>query len=189
MTEPSSLPQDAQPRRPDTSDPRRSRKRAVKVLFAADLRGEDPRVTLDRVTVDAEAVALLDEIDLDDLELEDEDRVAAQSMLSRLGGPRKLDGYAHALVTGVAEHRTELDALITEHAKGWRLERMPAVDRNLLRLALYELLHQDVRPAIVIDEAVEIAKELSSDEAPRFVNGVLEAVRRAGVAKAADPAG
>ena len=189
MNETSPLSQDDSPRRPDTSDPRRSRKRAVKVLFAADLRGEDPRVTLDRILVDAEAVALLDEIDLDDLVLEPEDREAAQSMLARLGGPRRMDGYAQQLVVGVAEHREELDELIKVHAKGWRLERMPAVDRNLLRLSMYELLHEDVKAAIVIDEAVEIAKELSSDEAPRFVNGVLEAVRRAGVQKAADTAG
>ncbi len=167
-------------RRPDTSDPRRSRKRALKVLFAADLRREDPRVTLDRMLVDAEAVALLDEVDLDDLDLEAGDREQAQALLDRKGGPRRMDGYAQHLVGAVGAARHELDAQIAQHARGWRVERMPVVDRNILRLAIHELLHEDVKPAIVIDEAVELAKELSSDDAPRFVNGVLEAIRRKG---------
>lgn len=169
---------DPQPRRPDTSDPRRSRQRALKVLFSADLRGEDPRVTLDRVMVDPEAMALLDEVDLDDLDLNAEDRVAAQVLLARPGASRRLDGYAQRLVAGVAEHLEEIDHMIREHAKGWRLERMPLVDRNVLRLSIHEMLYEGVKAAIVIDQAVEIARELSSDEAPRFVNGVLEAVRR-----------
>ncbi len=175
-TPPSHEPADV--RRPDTTDPRRSRLRALKVLFAADLRDEDPRIALDRVLSDPEAMALLDEVDLDDLDLDDEDREQAASLLLRPGGPRRIDGYARRLVDGVAEHRHDLDGRIRDHARGWRLERMPLVDRNVLRMAVYELLHEDVRPAIVIDEAVEMVKELSSDDAPRFVNGVLEAIRR-----------
>lgn len=167
-----------QPRRPDTSDPRRSRQRALKVLFEADLRGEDPRITLDRVLVDPEATALLDEVDLDDLDLDDEDRAAAGALLARPGSSRLLDGYAQRLVTGVADHLEEIDHLIREHARGWRLERMPLVDRNVLRMSIHEMQWEGVKAAIVIDQAVDIVRELSSDEAPRFVNGVLEAVRR-----------
>lgn len=166
------------PRRPDTRDPRQSRHRALKVLFTADLRGEDANVALDRVLASAEAVALLDEADLDDLDLDAEDRSAAATVLARPPTSRRLDGYAQRLVRGVAEHRAELDDLIQQRSKGWKLERMPLVDRNVLRIAIYEMLHEDVRPAIAIDEAVELAKQLSSDDAPRFINGVLEAVRR-----------
>lgn len=83
-------------------------------------------------------------------------------------------GYALALVRGVERNRAELDGLITAHARDWRLPRMPVVDRNLLRLALYEILHEDEVPlAVAIDEAVELAKELSTDDSPRFVNGLL----------------
>ncbi|MFT5222076.1 MAG: N utilization substance protein B [Glaciecola sp.] len=166
------------PRRPDTSDPSRSRHRALKVLFSADLRREDARIVMDGILVDPEAMALLDEVDLDDLDLIAQDRTAASALLARPGASRRMDGYAQRLVVGVAEHLDELDEHIRTHAKGWRLERMPLVDRNLLRMSIYEMLHEGVKAAIVIDEAVEMAKELSSDEAPRFVNGVLEAVRR-----------
>ena len=88
--------------------------------------------------------------------------------------------YASRLVLGTLSRRDELDAKLAERSEHWRLGRMPAVDRNLLRLALYELLHEDETPdAVVIDEAVEIAKKFSTPSSGPFVNGVLDAIRRA----------
>jgi transcription antitermination protein NusB len=82
--------------------------------------------------------------------------------------------YAVDLVEGVTERRGRIDELLTTYAEGWTLERMPAVDRNILRVAIYELLWRDDIPdAVAIDEAVDLAKELSTDESPRFVNGLL----------------
>ena len=81
------------------------------------------------------------------------------------------------LVEGVEDHRPELDALIAGHARNWSLDRMPAIDRNVLRLALYELKDRpDVPVAVVIDEAVELAKRFSTDDSGRFVNGMLSAI-------------
>lgn len=82
--------------------------------------------------------------------------------------------YTESLVTGVVEHAEEIDGLISANSVGWTLDRMPAVDRALLRLGTFELRWgADIAPAIAIDEAVELAKELSTDESPAFVNGVL----------------
>ena len=90
-----------------------------------------------------------------------------------------VDGFTRLLVETVAEHAEAIDALIGTHARGWTLDRMPLVDRNVLRLGLAELLHVDqVPPKVAIDEAVELAKTLSTDSSPRFVNGILAAVAR-----------
>ena len=89
-----------------------------------------------------------------------------------------VDDYAARLVQGVAVHRPDLDRLIEKFARRWTVARMPVVDRNVLRLGAYELLHEDLSPAVVIDEALELAKDLSTDNSARFVNGVLESVRR-----------
>ena len=87
--------------------------------------------------------------------------------------------YTVELVEGVVEHRTAIDELLAGHAEGWTVERMPPVDRAVLRLALYELLwREDVPDAVAVDEAVELAKALSTDESPRFVNGILGRVLR-----------
>ena len=87
------------------------------------------------------------------------------------------DAYACVLAVGVDDHRPEIDALLTKHAKGWALDRMPAVDRALLRLATYELLHHpEVPVAVVISEAVELASQFSTDDSSRFVNGVLSTI-------------
>jgi N utilization substance protein B len=81
------------------------------------------------------------------------------------------------MVEGVEDHRQQLDDLIAEHARNWSLERMPAIDRNVLRLALFELIGRpDVPTAVVIDEAVELAKRFSTDDSGRFVNGMLSAI-------------
>ena len=88
--------------------------------------------------------------------------------------------YASRLLLGTLERREELDEKLSERSEHWRLGRMPAVDRNLLRLALYELLYERETPhAVVIDEAVEIAKKFSTPSSGPFVNGVLDGIRRA----------
>ena len=120
----------------------KARKRAVDVLYEADLRGVDP------VTLIADRVGSTDVPPVND--------------------------YTITLVEGVTAHRARIDDLISEHAEGWTLQRMPAVDRAVLRIGLYELLWAaDVPDAVAIDEAVELAKGLSTDDSPRFVNGVL----------------
>ncbi len=82
--------------------------------------------------------------------------------------------YAREIVDGVTDHRDRIDELIMSYAQGWTLERMPHVDRALLRLASWEILfNEEVPAAVAIDEAVELAKEYSTDDSGRFVNGVL----------------
>lgn len=120
----------------------KARKRAIDVLYAAELRRADPRELL-------------------------ADRIET------LESPPPND-YAEVLVEGVVAHRDRIDELLTEHAEGWTLGRMPAVDLAILRLGLYELLWaSDVPDAVAIDEAVQLAKSLSTDDSPRFVNGLL----------------
>jgi transcription antitermination protein NusB len=124
----------------------KARKRALDVLYEADLRGADVRATL-------------------------EERAA------QAGPP--IPEYTRALVEGVLAHAAEIDRLVAAHATDWTLERMPAVDRAVLRLGAYELLFRDDVPdAVAIDEAVELARSLSTEESPRFVNGVLGALAR-----------
>ena len=85
-----------------------------------------------------------------------------------------LDDYARRLALGADERRPELDAVIAVRSRGWSVARMNAVDRNLLRLALYEMLYVDeVDVAVTIDECVELAKAYGTDESSRFVNGIL----------------
>ena len=91
--------------------------------------------------------------------------------------PLEPDEFAVELVRGVGETQPELDALITAHARNWEIDRMPALDRAVLRLACYELAHRpDVPTGAAISEAVELAKRYSTDDSGRFVNGVLSAV-------------
>lgn len=150
-------------RRPGTRDPHGSRRRALKVLFQADLRDRDPSQVVAAIASDPDAGRLLDDHDRDD-----EDPAAGDG----------IDDYARHLVDGVAASRRRLDEVIGTHSHHWEVERMPIVDRNILRLATWELLHEDLAPAVVIDEALELAKELSTEQSHRFINGVLEAVRR-----------
>lgn len=88
--------------------------------------------------------------------------------------------FARELMDGVMAHKAEVDAVISEFAVGWRIERMPAVDRNILRLAVYEISFRDDIPAgASVNEAVELAKRYGDEDTPKFVNGVLgEVVRR-----------
>lgn len=83
--------------------------------------------------------------------------------------------FAKGLVRGTLDHREQVDALIREQADNWRLERMPAVDRNVLRLAVFEMLYETDTPKLVIvDEAIELAKKFGSEQSGRFVNGLLD---------------
>jgi transcription antitermination protein NusB len=92
---------------------------------------------------------------------------------------RDIDPFAVELVEGVARRRDEIDAVLLSHAEHWTLERMASLDRNILRLAVHELLHRsDVPPNVAISEAVEIAKRLSTEESGRFVNGILGKIAR-----------
>ena len=127
----------------------KARKRALDVLFQADLRDLDPLVVL-----------------------ADSERLRSDE------GDAPLNPYVAELVTGVAAHRARIDELLTTYSLGWTLERMPGVDRAILRLGAYEVLWGDVPEAVAIDEAVTLAKELSTDDSPAFVNGLLGSVQR-----------
>ncbi|BCJ41507.1 hypothetical protein GCM10010168_54940 [Actinoplanes ianthinogenes] len=126
---------------------RKARKRALDVLFEADLRDLPPSQVL---------VTYLD-------------RIAKPH-------PEHL-AYAVTLIEGVAKHLDRIDELIASYAEGWTIDRMPAVDRNLARIAVYELLFEpDVDDPVAITEAVELAKEMSTDDSPRFLNGLLDRI-------------
>jgi N utilization substance protein B len=93
--------------------------------------------------------------------------------------PREASSFTRELVDGVLQHQEEVDALIERYAQGWTLDRIAPLERSILRVALYEMLHRtDVPDEVAIDEAVEAAKELCAAEAPKFVNGILGAVKR-----------
>jgi N utilization substance protein B len=101
------------------------------------------------------------------------------TLVAEEGQPRpEREPFVDELVRGAVEHADDIDRRIAGHAEHWRLERMPAVDRNILRLAVFELLHSDTPAAVVIDEALELARRFSNEESVQFVNGVLDAVRR-----------
>jgi len=92
--------------------------------------------------------------------------------------PTSAKAFARELVSAVVMRAEELDELVGAHARNWRVSRMAAVDRNVLRLAVYELRDTDTPVAVVIDEAVDLARRFGSDTSPAFVNGVLDAVAR-----------
>lgn len=124
----------------------KARKRAVDFLFEAEARNVDP------VNLAAERIELA----------RADDTIAPVS------------DYTSTLVEGVAENLDRLDGVIADHLKDWTLTRLPAVDRAILRVAVWELFHAtDVPPVVAVDEAVELAKQLSTDDSPGFVNGVL----------------
>jgi transcription antitermination protein NusB len=134
------------PEAPKTQMParRKARKRALDVLYEADLRDLPPRQVLG-------------------------------TYLERIGTPRPdhLD-YAIGLVEGVADALDRIDELIASYAEGWTIDRMPVVDRNLARIAVYELLYvTEIDDPVAITEAVELAKQMSTDDSPRFLNGIL----------------
>ena len=127
----------------------KARTRAFQILFEADHRGVSPQSVL------AEWIGRARQPQPED-------------------GTPQVSEYTMQLVEGYAQYAKRIDELIATYAVGWTLDRMPVVDRNVLRLGAYELLWQDDVPdAVVLDEAVQIAKEFSGDEAPAFVNGLL----------------
>jgi transcription antitermination protein NusB len=153
----------ALPRRPDTADPRASRLAALRVLYEADVRLEPVADVLDRYLTRASAS---ERVRRGEIDADPELSVAV------------LDAFAVSLVQGVIDTRDDIDARIARLSRGWRLERMPAIDRNVLRLAIRELLAEPTPVAVVLDEAVRLAGELSTDNSSRFVNGILAAVVR-----------
>lgn len=121
----------------------KARRRALEILYEAEIRGDPPADVLGRRSASA-------------------------------GQPLVEQAFVERLVEGVAEHRERIDELIATYSVGWTLDRMPMVDRNILRLGSYELLWSDEVPdGVAISEAVALATELSTDESPRFVNGLL----------------
>lgn len=124
----------------------KARKRALDVLYASELRAENPVTALERAVADGE-------------------------------GPT--NDYTTALVHGVVEHQARIDELLTSYSVGWTLERMPAVDRNVLRIGVYEILWADDVPDVVaVTEAMSLVRDLSTDDSPSFVNGILDGIRR-----------
>lgn len=124
----------------------KARKRALDVLYAAEMRGEQPVEALERIIAAGE-------------------------------GPT--NDYTSILVHGVAEHQARIDELLGTYAQGWTLTRMPAVDRNVLRLGVYELLYvEDVPDGVAVSEAMSLVRDLSTDESPSFVNGLLGSIVR-----------
>ena len=89
------------------------------------------------------------------------------------------DEFMEELAKGTSEIAAEIDHRITSKSENWRLERMPTVDRNILRLAIYEMSRQETPAAVVIDEALELARQFSGEESVSFINGILDAVHRA----------
>lgn len=130
----------------------KARKRALDILFQADVRGDDLASIL-----------------------------AAEAKRAANEPAREASWlYAREIVDGVIDNRDEIDEQITTFAKDWSLARMPAVDRALLRMGVWELLYNDAVPtAVAIDEAVELAKEYSTDDSGAFVHGVLGRIARA----------
>lgn len=130
----------------------RARELALQFLFQVDVQGTEMRPDLE---------GFLD-----------------ASLDGKPGGP-EAKAYAVLLVDGALAHRTEIDALIREAARNWDLERMAAVDRNVLRLGCYELLHQpDVPMKVAINEAIELGKRFSTAASGAFVNGILDRIRK-----------
>ena len=148
MEERKTTPDDEKPAKParPVKGRHQARKRAVDLLFEAEARGLTPVEVVDVRTALAQA----------------KPEVAP------------LHPYTVAVARGVSEHAAHIDDMITSHLQGWTLDRLPAVDRAVLRVAVWELLYaDDVPEPVAVDEAVELAKELSTDESPSFINGVL----------------
>ncbi len=123
----------------------KARKQTLDILFEADIRGINP----------------LDILQSRDIQEEGPDA-------------RPTREYTKVLIAGVGEHRRKIDELISTYAQGWDMDRMPRVDRNILRLAIYEILwREEVPDAVAIDEALGLARSLSTDESASYVHGVL----------------
>jgi N utilization substance protein B len=103
----------------------------------------------------------------------------------RLLGDRKLCEFTEGLIAGVKQHGAQIDALISEAAENWRLDRMAAIDRNILRLGVFEMMFcQEIPPRVAINEALELAKRYSTAQSSRFVNGILDRLLQSQIASA-----
>ena len=123
----------------------KARKQSLDILYEADIRGTLPL-----------------------------DILAARDVTEEGPDARPIREYTREIITGVAEHRRKIDELIATYAQGWDMDRLPAVDRNIMRLALFEILWSpQLDDAIAIDEALLLAKELSTDESAGYIHGVL----------------
>jgi N utilization substance protein B len=130
----------------------RSRKRALQVLFEWDIR---------RDSIDGAIGHYYDTLYSEENETKP-----------------KTDRFMEELVRGTVARSEEIDRIIQERAENWRIERMAVVDRNILRLAIFELTKKEVPPPVIIDEALELARQFSADESVSFINGVLDGVVR-----------
>jgi N utilization substance protein B len=151
---------------------REARERAIQFLFQNDLNPpEDLDAALDQFW-DTQRGAVIAE----------EKGVANWGQPVQLPPPTAEEAavriFSDPLIRGALEHRDEADAIIRKHAHNWELHRIAAVDRNILRLAIYEMLHRDDIPPIVsINEAVDIAKKFSTQDSGKFVNGILDKIK------------
>jgi len=151
---------------------REGRERAIQFLFQHDLNPpEDLAGALDQFWESQRAAAIAG------------DKAAATwGQVVELPPPTTGEAavrlFADPLIRGTLEHRDEADEVIKKHAKNWELHRIAAVDRNILRLAIYEMLHRlDIPPVVSINEAVDIAKKFSTQDSGKFVNGILDKVK------------
>jgi transcription antitermination protein NusB len=151
---------------------REARERAVQFLFQHDLNPpEDLPAALERFWESQRAAAIAEE-----------KGAATWGQPVELPPPSPeetaIRTFADPLILGTLEHRDEADGIIKKHAKNWELHRIAAVDRNILRLAIYEMLHRDdIPPVVSINEAVDIAKKFSTQDSGKFVNGILDKVK------------
>ena len=100
--------------------------------------------------------------------------------------PAEVKAFAHQLAEGTTKHAQAIDQLISAHADNWDIKRMAVVDRNILRLGVFELLHMhDVPPTVCINEAIELAKRFGDAESAKFINGILDAIHKASAKKGA----
>ena len=128
------------------------------------------------------ALQALFQIDVAGVELDAALEFAWRSVDAEKPDPESV-AFARELVTGVCEHRDSIDEQINANSHHWRLDRMARVDRNVLRLAIYELLHRvDTPKKVILNEAIELAKEYGSEESSAFVNGILDKIAQ-GVAR------
>src|SRR5688500_419415 len=151
---------------------REARERAVQFLFQHDMNPpEDLEVALNHFWDSQRAAAIAEE-----------KGVANWGQPIELPPPTADEAamrlFAEPLIRGALDHRDEADAIIKKHAQNWDLHRMAAVDRNILRLAIYEMLYRDdIPPVVSINEAVDIAKKFSTQDSGKFVNGILDKVK------------
>lgn len=157
---------------------------ALQVLYAVDLAGHtSPRRLAEMLETvdDAEAAESGGRADAAEREVgnppEDSNRIFDR-VAEHFVVPNGALEFARELVTGVVTRLPELDALVSLHARNWRISRMAVVDRNVLRLAAHELRDTATPVAVVIDEAVDLARRFGSDRSPSFVNGVLDAIAK-----------